>query len=277
MIDETQPDRPVLQENGKDELSDFSATSFSHDGTSKRVYRKGDGPGIVVISEMPGITPAVATFARRLVSAGYTVAMPDLFGEAGRPPSNSYIAKSIIKGCISREFTTWAANETSPVTDWLRALASDLHEVCGGPGVGAIGMCFTGNFALGMMLNPSVIAPVLSQPAMPMPIGLERRRSIGLSRQDLRIVKDRVESGCAVLGMRFTNDVGVPAERFERLREEFGDNFTGIEIDSSPSNEFDIPKTAHAVVTEDLVDEPGHPTHSALSHLMTFFQDRLQP
>ena len=124
-------------------------TTFTHDGETKDVYRAGSGPGIVVMSEMPGITPNVAAFAQRLVDAGFTVAMPDLFGTPGREPSIPYVLKSMTQGCVSREFTTWALNRTSPIIDWLRALARDLHEQCGGPGVGAIGMCFTGGLRAG--------------------------------------------------------------------------------------------------------------------------------
>src|SRR5690349_23632860 len=133
-----------------DALDGFEKTTFTFDGETRDVYRAGSGPGIVVMSEMPGITPSVAKFAQRLVDAGFTVAMPNLFGTPGREVSVGYVMNSITKGCVSKEFATWALNRTSPVIDWLRALARDLHERCGGPGVGAIGMCFTGGFALAM-------------------------------------------------------------------------------------------------------------------------------
>lgn len=41
-----------------------------------------------------------------------------------------------------------AMRQTSPVIAWLRALAKSLHAEVGGVGVGAIGMCFSGGFAL---------------------------------------------------------------------------------------------------------------------------------
>jgi dienelactone hydrolase len=68
--------------------------------------------------------------------------------------------------CVSAEFRAFGAGGSSPVTRWLRALANLAHSECGGPGVGAIGMCFSGNFALSMMLESSMLAPVLSQPAL---------------------------------------------------------------------------------------------------------------
>src|SRR5947209_8766654 len=254
-------------------LDAFTETTFTHDGKTRTVYRAGSGPGVVVMSEMPGITPKVAEFAQRVVDAGFTVAMPDLFGTPGKPLSAPYAVKSMTQGCVSREFASWALNRTSPVIDWLRALARDLHDQCGGPGVGAIGMCFTGGFALAMAVDDTMLAPVLSQPSLPFAVGKERGRALGLSDADLTRVAAREE--LCVLAMRFTGDRAVPAERFAHLREVFGDRLIAIEIDSSAGNEHGIRKLAHSVVTEHLVDEPGHPTQDALHQVLDFFKQRL--
>ncbi len=255
------------------ELDGFTKTTFTHDGTAKTVYRAGTGPGVVVISEMPGITPNVAAFAQRVVDAGFTVAMPSLFGTDGRAPSVPYVLQSMTRGCVSKEFTSWALNRTSPVIDWLRALARDLHAQCGGPGVGAIGMCFTGGVAVAMAVDDELLAPVLSQPSLPFGLGKARKRALGLSDADLEKVAAR--SDLCVLAMRFTRDPAVPAERFAHLREVFGDRLIAIEIDSAPGNAHGIPKMAHSVVTEHLVDEPGHPTQEALHQVLDFFKQRL--
>jgi dienelactone hydrolase len=254
-------------------LDTFTKTTFTHGGETKTVYRAGNGPGVVVMSEMPGITPNVAAFAQRVVDAGFTVAMPSLFGTDGRAPSAPYILQSITRGCVSREFTHWALNRTSPVIDWLRALARDLHTQCGGPGVGAIGMCFTGGFALAMAVDDDLLAPVLSQPSLPFAAGKARSRALGLSDADLATVAAREE--LCVLAMRFTGDRAVPAQRFAHLREVFGDRLIAIEIDSSPGNEHGIPKMAHSVVTEHFVDEADHPTQDALHQVLDFFKQRL--
>src|SRR3954468_21486502 len=175
-----------------DALTDFTRTQFTHEGKTRDVYRKGSGPAVIVIAEIPGITPKVADFARRVVDLGCTAVMPHLFGHPGKEMSTPYAMQSITFGCVSREFATWATGKTSPVTVWLRALARDEHERCGGPGVGAVGMCFTGGFALAMMVDDTVVAPVLSQPSLPFPTRKSAKRDLGISDADLARVKERV-------------------------------------------------------------------------------------
>jgi dienelactone hydrolase len=258
-----------------DPLDDFTRGSFSYRGVSHDVYRSGEGPAVIVIAEIPGITPSVADFARRVRQLGCTVLLPVLFGEPGRDVSGGYVAKSFGGACVSKEFAAFATRKTAPVAEWLRALARYAHGSFGGPGVGAIGMCFTGGFALGMMADASVIAPVLSQPSLPLPVSKKAKASVQLSPDDLAVVKERVADGICVLGLRFTEDRAVPGARFETLRRELGDGFIGVEIDSSDGNQWGIPKRAHSVLTNDLVDEPGHPTREALDRVLEFFRTRL--
>ncbi len=246
-------------------------------GVTKTVYRRGEGPGVVVMPEIPGITPQVAAFAERVAAEGLTVFMVDLFGTVGKPADPLYATVEIARACVCRELSVFAAYASSPVSSWLRALCRQVHAELGGKGVGAIGMCLTGNFALALMVDPVVMAPVLSQPSLPFPFGRERRAGLHLSPEDLAVVKQRVAAGCTVLGMRFTGDPVVPPERFAHLREALGDGFEGIEIDSSPGNPHGIPRTAHSVVTTHLVDEAGHPTQAALHRVLAFFKERLLP
>lgn len=258
-------------------LDGFATAPFHHDGTTHPVHRRGHGPGVVIIHEIPGLHPAVAEFGRRVAEAGFTAVLPELFGTLGRPASTGYLARSMLRVCIAREFSVLARNESSPVTDWLRALCRQTHSECGGPGVGALGMCLTGNFALALMVDECVMAPVLSQPSLPLPISRSHREALHLTPAALDTVKQRVAGGCPVLGMRFSEDPLCPAERFERLRHELGEGFEGIEIDSSKDNPHGIPHSAHSVLTIDLVDREGHPTRAALERTLAFLSERLQP
>ena len=267
----------------KDALSGFETTTFTFDGKTRDVFRSGSGPAVIVIAEIPGITPKVIEFARRVEALGCTVALPHLFGEPGRDPYKGgtaravpYVLRSIVPSCISSEFHALATGKTSPVIEWLRALARKLHEECGGPGVGVVGMCFTGGFALAMMADAPVLAPVLSQPSLPFPMGAKRKRDLGLSDSDLQKVKAKCAAeDLTVLGLRFTGDRVVPAERFQRLRDELGDRFVGVEIDSSKGNPWGHRPQAHSVLTEDLQDEPGTPTRDALDQVLDLFRKKL--
>ena len=256
-------------------LKGFERDGFEALGVRRDVWRLGTGPAVIVIAEIPGITPLVVSFARRVADAGMSVAIPHLFGEDGCEPQGSYLLRSFTRACISREFTILATGRSSPVVEWLRALARAEHERAGGPGVGVVGMCFTGGFALAMMADAPVVAPVLSQPSLPFSIGARRAADVGCSVSELAAVRAKVADGAQVLGLRFTGDPAVKASRFEPLRRELGDGFIGVEIDSSPGNPFGHRKGAHSVLTEDLSDREGSPTMAALHQVLDFCATKL--
>jgi dienelactone hydrolase len=257
------------------QLDGFSVGPMTFDGVTRDVYRRGSGPGVVIMHEIPGITPAVARFGRIVADAGFSVVMPTLFGTPDRKMTFPYALGQMTRACVSHEFKVFAANETSPIVSWLRALCQAIHAELGGTGVGAIGMCLTGNFALALMVDPSMMAPVLSQPSLPFAISKKTRAGLHLSPEDLLVVKDRAKKGVPLLGMRFTGDPMCPGARFDRLRNELGDAFEAIEIDSSPGNAHGIPPKAHSVVTHDFVDREGHPTRVALDRVLSFFRENL--
>ena len=257
------------------DIPGFDARALTFEGTERCVYRAGSGAAVIVMSEIPGITPQVAAFARRVVEAGYTVFMPLLFGEPMRPPERGYAMRVILKSCISREFSVLAANQSSPVVDWLRALARHAHAECGGRGVGAIGMCFTGNFALSMMLDAPVLAPVLSQPSLPFALTRSKRAGLHASAEELQAAHEKIDNhGARILALRFIQDPMCPGERFARLRSEFGAAFEAIEIDEKYANP-DFSKPAHSVLTNHLIDEAGQPTREALDRTLGFLKEQL--
>lgn len=247
-----------------------SSTNVIHD-----VYRLGSGPAVIVIHEMPGITPLVAAFGRKIAARGMTAVLPDLFGTPGREASLGYVLGTLAKICVNKEFNLLATNKTSPVVNYLRELAASEHEARGGPGVGVVGMCLTGGFALAMSVDPTIVAPALSQPSLPFPTNALRRRSLGLSDDDYGKVRRRAADDLCVMGLRFSGDSKSPGERFVRLREDLGESFIGVEIDSSPSNPWGYPKNAHSVLTEHYSDAEGSPTRVALDQLLNFFTARL--
>ncbi|MGW3327994.1 dienelactone hydrolase family protein [Streptomyces virginiae] len=266
------------------DLSGFEKSTFTHDGATRRILRRGTGPAVIVMAEIPGITPKVIEFAEHVAAAGCTAVLPVLFGEPGRDADPGRVgrssaarsmASSLWKVCVSREFTLLATGRSSRVVGWLRALAAAEHERCGGPGVGAVGMCLTGGFALAMATDERLVAPVLSQPSLPLACTASRARTIDISPEDLAVVRGRCErEGLQVLGLRFRGDRLVPGDRFAHLRRELGDAFVAVELDASAAN----PQSAlapHSVLTEHLIDEPGQPTRQALDTVLDLFRTRL--
>ena len=227
---------------GHTPLDGWARSTFEAAGLERDVYRKGSGPVVIVVHEIPGITPAVLRFAEDVVAAGFTVAMPNLVGTPGRGVSGRYLGSSMLKVCISREFTNLATNRTSPVIAWLRALARKLHTEVGGKGVGVVGMCFSGGFALGMMVDDIMVAPVLSQPSLPFAVGKKRASDLNLSPDDAAVIAERAAAGCQVLGLRFTDDKLV-GDRFASLRALIGDAFVAVELPSRNPKD-------HSVLTE---------------------------
>ncbi|MFF3677968.1 dienelactone hydrolase family protein [Streptomyces sp. NPDC002120] len=266
------------------DLTGFTPSTFTHDGATRRVLRKGTGPAVIIMAEIPGITPKVIEFAERVAATGCTAVLPVLFGVPGReaspgaagwPTVGRAMASALWQVCVSREFTVLATGRSSRVVRWLRALAAAEHERCGGPGVGAVGMCLTGGFALAMATDERLVAPVLSQPSLPLACTASRAGSIDISPEELAVVRGRCErDGLQVLGLRFRGDRLVPGDRFAYLRRELGDAFVAVELDDGAANP-DSALPPHSVLTEHLVDEPGQPTRQALDTVLDLFRTRL--
>jgi dienelactone hydrolase len=258
----------------RDSLDDFERIEITYDEDTKLVYKMGVGPAVIVMTEMPGISPHVARFARWVRDAGFMVWMPSLFGRDGEPASMELAIESMASACVRREFAAFAQGAESPMVGWLRQLANDAHASCGGPGVGAIGMCFTGNFALGLMLESSVLAPVMSQPAQP----LDDPASTGVHAETLVKIRSRLDrDDLTVLAYRFEGDSYCQASRFEAFEEALGDRLLAHVLPDSAAAPGGWTGVPHGVVTTHLVDEANQPTVAARNEILAFFASRLSP
>ncbi|MCP3144545.1 dienelactone hydrolase family protein [Pyxidicoccus xibeiensis] len=263
-----------------DPLEDFQHREVTLLGKTRKVYTAGTGPAVIVMAEMPGISPRVARFARWVRDSGLTAWMPSLFGRDGAVPTAKEGRAVFERACISREFRALGANESSPISAWLRALAAHAHAECGGPGVGAIGMCFTGNFALSMMLEKAVLAPVLSQPSLP----LDEPAGVQIAPDELARVRQRLEDeDLTVLAYRFEGDAFCRAERFAAYQRALGERFVARVLPDSAAGPkaarsddfFRFIPTPHSVLTVHLVDREGEPTAAARDEVLAFFRRRL--
>ena len=120
-------------------LEGYETSTFeSSNGTKREIFRTGSAPAVIVLHEVPGITPLVAAFGQKVADRGMTAVLPNLFGTPGRPMTISYALSSFAHACVSKELTLMATNRTSPIVAYLRELAKDEHAKCVGPGVGAL-------------------------------------------------------------------------------------------------------------------------------------------
>ena len=266
------------------DLTTYETATFTDAGKTRTIFRKGTGPAVIVISELPGISPMVLGFADRVVALGCTAVLLQLFGQPGREPFPNgkidvgYEFTSFNRICISKEFTVFATGKSSRIITWLRALAAEEHVRNGGPGVGVVGMCYTGGFALAMAVDGHVLAPVLSQPSLPVALTKKQKASIDTTDADLEIVSQRcANEGLRVLGLRFKNDPFVPDARFSFLKERLGDGFVAVELHQRDGNPASAMRRLrhHSVLTGDLVNEPGEPTRRALEQVMELFRTKL--
>ncbi len=257
-----------------DALAGFTRFEFDDGRWMRPVYRIGSGPAVIVIHEIPGLHPLVLQFARDVAAEGMTVFCPSLFGEPGKPISTGYALGVIAKTlCVRRKFTAWAGDRSSPIVDWLRALARKAHAECGGKGVGAVGMCFTGGFALAMMTEPSVVAPVLSQPSLP--LGKKRAAALDCSPAELATAKARMEAeDLSLMALRFEGDAIVPCARFKTLEREFGSRVEAITLPDAVARQ-GTGRDPHSVLTVHLDrDDPNGETMKVHRKVLDFFKKR---
>jgi len=273
----TAPDPNVAGQTAPEaDLTGWTCAPFSAAGYTYDVYGKGDGPGVVLIPEMPGIHPGVLGLGNHLVDNGFTVAIPSLYGTPGASAVRPGMVPIMLRGCVAKEFAAFATNADRPVAHYLRALARDLNEKTPGKGVGVIGECWSGGFALAAAVDDSVLAPVLSQPSLPVGLTAKKRRDPGLSEAELKIVERRAaEEGLCAMGLRFSEDPLSPGARFKTLKERLGDAFEVIEIDSKKGNEYGFGKAAHSVLTLEVREVAGHPAYEARKRVVEFLSERL--
>lgn len=250
-------------------FSDFQSFEHSNEDAAHRVYFNGSGPPIIIMHELPGLTYESFEFAERLILAGFTTYLPHMFGRLNK--KNSIL--NLTKLCISREFKIFARNETSPVVNWLRSLSNFLQAEYTGKGVGAIGMCITGSFAIPLLINSPVIAPVVSQPAAPIQsagnmLGFHKR-SFGISKADLEAAKEKIDRNNIQINIyRFKLDKLSPAEKVEAFIKYFGNNHVNYyELDSA--------NPCHSVFVHDFNEEPKE-TQKALDDLIEYFKLHLK-
>lgn len=242
--------------------SEFSSQISGGHNVSHEIYSRGVGPPVVLIQELPGIGEETLRLADRLVDRGFEVILPHLFGPIGKTSMGGNLARVF---CMRKEFSLFSANRSSPIVDWLKALCNEVRDSRGASGVGVIGMCLTGNFAISLIGDDSVLAAVASQPAMP----LHKQNALHMSDAEISRSRDALDEKGPMLGFRFKDDKACTAKKFECIHETFNnDGKERIKLETLPGN-------GHSVLTLDFVDEDRQPTREALNAVLEYFDQKL--
>jgi dienelactone hydrolase len=241
--------------------SSFSATTINNQIILHDVYQRGNGPPVIIIQELPGIGQATLRLADKLINAGFSVVIPHLFGPIGKVQVGRNLMRVF---CLRKEFKLFSRNQSSPIVDWLKALCRSVRDERQVSGVGVIGMCLTGNFAISLMADSSVTAAVSSQPAMP----LNSASSLHMSQTDIQKIKINIDKTKPILAFRFENDWMSKQAKFDTLAGTFNSDVERIKMTTLPGD-------GHSVLTLDFVDKEGHPTYEALQNVIAYFREAL--
>lgn len=233
-----------------DEIISFAAPLSTGDAVSHDVHILGNGPPILILQELPGIGPETLGLVRRFEQAGFRVYLPHLFGTFGK---TTPIRNTAHLFCVRREFNIFLRGQQSPISDWLRALVHHIQERENAVGVGVIGMCLTGSFALTLMADDAVLGGVASQPALPL-LGGDH---LHMSPQDIQEARKAMAEKGPGLAMRYTNDKFAPARLMRALESAFCEDLASVEY----------PGTGHSLLTLDLHE-------AAYQRVEGYFRDR---
>jgi dienelactone hydrolase len=251
------------------QISDYSRTRFEAqtsygDTIAHDIYRRGAGAPVVLLQELPGIGQETLFLADEFVNAGFEVVMPHLFGPLGKTSAAGNLARVM---CLRKEFHLMSSDRSSPIADWIRLLCRRIKDDVGADGVGVIGMCLTGNFAIKLIGDESVLAAVASQPAMP----FFKQGELHMSSADIRQSRQALDSKGPMRVLRFENDPLCAAKKSECIHQAF--NADGADR----VQEITLPGRGHSVLTLDFVDKTGHPTREALNGVIDYFTRQLKP
>ena len=179
------------------------------------VYVKGQGKPILLLQELPGIDASTIALVDRLNLAGYRVYLPHFLGKIGknRPTMNGLY----MVFCMRKEFNAFSQFKLSPIANWMRALCKNIRTMEKSSGVGVIGMCLTGNFAMALMADEAVIAGISCQPSLP------HKKDVGLhmSPKETADARQGMKDKGGVLVMSYDQDVLCPLTRIKEIDSTF--------------------------------------------------------
>jgi dienelactone hydrolase len=249
--------RTFMKEHG------FAELIHTYNNVEHKIYRTGDGPAVVLLHELPGLTCDDIGLACRIAARGFTVYAPLFFGQPG---GNSTVHNYLHQCVAPSEFHCSKAWETSPAVLWVRDwMANKLQH--SGKGVGVIGMCMTGALPLVLLPLSFVSAAVICQPTFPINSG-----ALDICHEDLdKAVTKAREKQIPVLGLRFAQDHFASPKKFDTLKAAFKKNFVRLTL-MGPANG---KKHPHSTLAGDYENASGTPQREAFDRVIRYLDHRL--
>lgn len=236
---------------------------FEHGNIVRQLYvsSKGAVP-LIVLHELPGMSPSFIGYCSRMADQGYKVYMPLLFKT---PNTEMNLAQSLIFSCISKEFrelfaTKGSERHTRPFTVWMLNLVGEVREQHPQAKFGIVGMCLTGGFALAAIADPGVHAAIACQPGIPF---FRHISTLGLSKSERRNALIRAQTlpkPCAK-GYRYAKDRVCRERHMKAATTILGDAFARYP---------DLPGEGHSTLTGSTANE------SVFSDVLDFLNRRLK-
>ena len=236
-------------------------------GVGHRIYKKGKGPAVLILHELPGLSLDDIGLACRVAESGFTAVVPVFFGK----PGSDHRIRNLLTQCFVpfTPFHCWVPGITSRVANWLATLVPELYRECGGKGVGVIGMCLTGSLPLALLKVPAVKAAVLCQPTNPFLL----KHHLDISRGDLQAAIDRDD--LTVLAVKFSGDGKSPHQRFQTLHEKLKGHFNELIINSGRESE-PLSGAQHSVLGGGYDSGPtASATREAFNRVIRYLDQRL--
>jgi len=240
--------------------------------TKRDVYWKGNGPPLLIMHELPGLSVETFNLGQKYVEEGFRVYLPLLTGKVGdnKQTPLSLGLESLRLFCISREIHMMRSKSSSPITIWLRDLCNYIRQENNHEGVGVIGMCLTGNFALTLMADDSVLGAVAAQPSIP----FRPKKGIHMSKSDIQGTIDRLDSlGHYIRAYRFKDDKVCPPEKFSTLNETFNKTRSRIILETLEHEPQD--ENLHSVLVYSF-EAGGELTQKVLRDTVRYFQNSFE-
>lgn len=132
-------------------------------GTYPTYVTHSPGNPMLLLHELPGLTPGALDFALTLEKKGRRVYAPLLFGGYGQQKGLGALPQIWATG----RWNTLSGDSPGPILDDTWAMLNQIAKEQPGKSIMVAGNCLTGNLPLDLIAHPQVSTALICQPALP--------------------------------------------------------------------------------------------------------------